>query len=82
MRLLTKLAEEAKLTEKIADMFAGKHLNVTEDRAVSTTSRGGWARAADDLAAASAYHYLAWAAAAEATAILSLLVPCCPKFVL
>jgi hypothetical protein len=31
---LLKLAEKAKLKEKIEDMFTGKHINVTEDRPV------------------------------------------------
>ena len=34
MSLLFKLAEEAKVAEKIEAMFAGEHLNNTEDRAV------------------------------------------------
>lgn len=45
MRLLTKLADEAKLKDKIADMFAGKHINVTEDRAVSSPPRNPEQRA-------------------------------------
>lgn len=31
---LLKLAEAAKLKEKIEEMFTGEHINVTEDRAV------------------------------------------------
>lgn len=31
---LLKLAEKAELKEKIEAMFTGKHINVTEDRAV------------------------------------------------
>ena len=34
MNMLFKLAEEAGLKDKVADMFAGKKINVTEDRAV------------------------------------------------
>ena len=34
MELLVALAERAGLRQKIDDMFAGKHINVTEDRAV------------------------------------------------
>lgn len=34
LQLLGKLAKRAKLQEKIAGMFSGEHLNVTEDRAV------------------------------------------------
>ena len=34
MQLLLDLAKEAKLEDKIKDLFAGKHLNMTEDRAV------------------------------------------------
>ena len=34
MQLLGKLAKRAKLPEKIAGMYKGDHLNVTEDRAV------------------------------------------------
>ena len=34
MNLLFRLAEEAKVAEKIEAMFAGQHLNTTEDRAV------------------------------------------------
>lgn len=34
MSLLHKLAEEANLKEKIEAMATGKHINVTEDRAV------------------------------------------------
>lgn len=33
-QLLLKLAEAAKLREKIDDMFKGEHINSTEDRAV------------------------------------------------
>ncbi|MFI7211238.1 glucose-6-phosphate isomerase [Micromonospora maritima] len=36
--LLTALAERVGLTEKIAAMFAGRHINVTEDRAVLHTA--------------------------------------------
>ena len=34
LQLLYKLAERAKLKEKIEAMFNGEHINVTEDRAV------------------------------------------------
>ena len=34
LQLLTNLAERAKLREKIDAMFAGEHINTTEDRAV------------------------------------------------
>jgi glucose-6-phosphate isomerase len=34
MQLLLRLAEETKVAEKIEAMFAGQHLNTTEDRAV------------------------------------------------
>ena len=34
LQLLGNLAKRAGLEEKIAGMFSGKHLNVTEDRAV------------------------------------------------
>ena len=34
MQLLFRLAEETKVAEKIEAMFAGQHLNTTEDRAV------------------------------------------------
>ena len=34
MQLLGKLAKRAQLQEKISGMYEGKHLNVTEDRAV------------------------------------------------
>jgi glucose-6-phosphate isomerase len=36
--LLTQLADEVGLTERIAEMFAGVHINVTEDRAVLHTA--------------------------------------------
>ncbi|MFI2710949.1 glucose-6-phosphate isomerase [Micromonospora sp. NPDC018662] len=36
--LLTALAERVGLTERIAAMFAGRHINVTEDRAVLHTA--------------------------------------------
>jgi glucose-6-phosphate isomerase len=38
MQLLTKLAAEAKVEERRARMFAGKHINSTEDRAVLHTA--------------------------------------------
>ncbi|KAL6779793.1 PGI1B [Auxenochlorella protothecoides x Auxenochlorella symbiontica] len=38
LRLLLNLAERAGLKGKIADMFAGKHINHTEDRAVLHTA--------------------------------------------
>jgi len=38
MDLLTNLAEKANLKGKINDMFAGKHINITEDRAVLHTA--------------------------------------------
>lgn len=34
LQKLFKLAEKAKLKEKIEAMFKGEHINVTEDRAV------------------------------------------------
>lgn len=34
LQLLRKLAGAANLKTKIAEMFGGQHLNVTEDRAV------------------------------------------------
>ena len=34
LQLLYKMAERAKLKEKIEAMFNGEHINVTEDRAV------------------------------------------------
>ena len=34
LQLLRKLAGAANLKAKISEMFAGQHLNVTEDRAV------------------------------------------------
>jgi glucose-6-phosphate isomerase len=34
MILLEKLANAAKIKDKIHDMVAGKHINITEDRAV------------------------------------------------
>jgi hypothetical protein len=39
MSLLFRLAEEAKVAEKIEAMFAGAHLNTTEDRAVRSLRR-------------------------------------------
>ena len=38
LTLLTALAERVRLTERIAAMFAGEHINVTEDRAVLHTA--------------------------------------------
>jgi glucose-6-phosphate isomerase len=38
IRLLLALAEEAGLTERIAGMFAGEHINTSEDRAVLHTA--------------------------------------------
>jgi glucose-6-phosphate isomerase len=38
MQLLAKLAAEAKVEERRAEMFAGKHINSTEDRAVLHTA--------------------------------------------
>jgi glucose-6-phosphate isomerase len=38
VRLLTALAEKAGLAERIAAMFAGEHINVSEDRAVLHTA--------------------------------------------
>jgi len=38
MQLLAKLATEAKVEERRAQMFAGKHINSTEDRAVLHTA--------------------------------------------
>ena len=38
MNLLLDLAKESKLEAKIQDLFAGKKLNVTEDRAVRPDS--------------------------------------------
>lgn len=34
LQLLLKLAEASDLRNKIDDMFSGKHINTTEDRAV------------------------------------------------
>ncbi|MEU3453469.1 glucose-6-phosphate isomerase [Micromonospora sp. NPDC006766] len=38
LRLLTALAERVRLTDRIAAMFAGEHINSTEDRAVLHTA--------------------------------------------
>ncbi|PWJ50654.1 glucose-6-phosphate isomerase [Quadrisphaera granulorum] len=38
LSLLVKLAEEVRLPERLAAMFAGEHINVTEDRAVLHTA--------------------------------------------
>ncbi|SCL53569.1 glucose-6-phosphate isomerase [Micromonospora eburnea] len=38
LRLLTALAERVRLTDRIAAMFAGEHVNSTEDRAVLHTA--------------------------------------------
>ena len=46
MKLLLKLAEEAKVAEKIEKLFRGEHLNSTEDRAVRARTPGATGGAA------------------------------------
>ena len=61
MQLLFRLAEEAKVAEKIEAMFAGAHLNTTEDRAVRPCPTLSAATAARQAA-------LGWAVAPQRSA--------------